>query len=182
MRIVGIDPSFTRTGVCFLEDKTPSFLSIRSDKNLSTFDRQKFILNKIFSSLKKDDIVTIEEFGVSARFAPSGKFCERIELCGMLKLCLPKKTGLPWLSITPSMLKSFATGRSTAHKEDVIAAVETRWRVKPSNNDEADAFVLAEYTRSVIFEDTLEKAKIRKFLDFENNRHKMQQIKFSSFA
>lgn len=182
MRIVGIDPSFTRTGMCILEGENHSFISISSDKHMNTFDRQKAILSGVCSNLKKYDIVTLEEFGVSARFAPSGKFCERIELCGMLKLVLPKMTRLPWLSITPSMLKSFATGKSTSHKDDVMKAIEQRWKVKPANNDDGDAFVLAKYTQSVIFDDAMEKNRIKKFLSFENNEYKMKMIKFSSFA
>ena len=182
MRIVGIDPSFTRTGMCILEGENHSFLSISSDKHLNTFDRQKAILSGVCSNLKKYDIVMLEEFGVSARFAPSGKFCERIELCGMLKLVLPKMTYLPWLSIFPSMLKSFATGKSTAHKEDVLDAIEKRWKVKPANNDEGDAFVLAQYTKSVIYEDLKEARRLKQFILFGDNEHKLKQIKFFSFA
>ena len=182
MRIVGIDPSFTRTGVCIFEGENYSFFSLSSDKRQNTFARQKRILNDVCIKLKKYDIVTIEEFGVSARFSPSGKFCERIELCGMLKLCIPKITKLPWLSITPSMLKSFATGKSTSHKEDVLEAIERRWNIRPANNDEGDAFVLAQYTRAVIEDEATEKSKIGKFTSFGDNEHKLKQIKFFAFA
>ncbi len=181
MRFVGIDPSFSRTGVCILGQNYSFFESVNSDKKANTFARQKQIVHSICALLQKNDIVTIEEFGISARFAPSGKFCERIELCGMLKMCIPIKTKLPWLSITPSMLKSFATGKATSHKDEVMEAISKRWGVTPSNNDEGDAFVLAMYTKSVLQDDVLEKKRLKKFLEFGDNASKVKKIKFQVF-
>lgn len=177
MRLIGIDPSFSRTGVCVIDGDAVTFTSIKSDKSLSIFDRQKQLLRGCKQLLQKDDIVTFEDFSVSARFAPSGRFCERIELCGMLKLVCPMITKLPWLCITPSMLKSFATGHSTCHKEEVMKAITEKWGMVAANNDEADAYVLARYTKAVFDNESEHAKKIEKFLSYNENEIYVESIR-----
>ena len=96
MRIVGIDLSLSRTGVCALEEKKdPLFISIKSDRSANIFKRQKAIVTQVRGVLREDDIVVFQDFGVSEKTPPSGRFVERIELCGMLKLVAPTVTKLP---------------------------------------------------------------------------------------
>ncbi|MBQ7606512.1 MAG: hypothetical protein IJU76_00775 [Desulfovibrionaceae bacterium] len=74
MRFVGHDPSFSRTGACILGDKVVQLQSIKSSKKDAVFDRQKQILRGVSALLARGDIVTFEEFGISARFVPSGRY------------------------------------------------------------------------------------------------------------
>ena len=184
-RIVGIDPSFTRTGVCILDNcqtdtPHPTFYSITSSKKYSVFERQKQIVNNIKNLLHVGDVVIFEDFAISARFSPSGRFCERIELCGMLKLISPCITKLPWLVIAPTMLKSFMTNKSTAHKIEVINAVKSQDIIpvkQDINDDEADAFVLALYTYNIFYNQNFNTKKQDKFLNYSSNATGCKQIR-----
>lgn len=179
MRIVGIDPSLSRTGICALEEsKKPFFISIKSDRSANIFKRQKAIVTQVRSVLREDDIVVFEDVGVSPRVIPSGKFVERIELCGMLKLVCPSVTKLPWLSILAPMMKSFIMENGDAHNDEVVEAIRTKWAANPSNDDEAEAYGLARYARSVLFNEEIHEKKNQKFVAYGQNFTHLTKIRF----
>ena len=179
MRVIGIDPSLRNTGLCIIdEDENICTYSLGSPPSWRIFPRQRHIVHSIGEYLKKDDVVVFEDFGVSARFAPSGKFCERIELCGMLKFFCYNCTGVPWLSITPTALKSFIAGKSSAHKEEVFESVKNVWHVPASNDDEADAFGLARYGLAILKNESIYEKKIKKCIDYGLNREHLAAIRF----
>ena len=67
------------------------------------------------------------------------------EIAGVLKyLC--RTQGLPLVSVWPSHLKQWATGRGKAGKPDMVAAAEIELGVKiaKSHHDVADAYFLAQ--------------------------------------
>ena len=179
MRVVGIDPSLSRTGVCIISDAGVRTTSVKAAcRAAGMFRRQRELVSGVCNYLMRGDVVVFEDFGVSARFAPSGRFCERIELCGMLKLVCPAVTRLPWLSVAPTMLKGFVAGKSSARKDDVLAAVRRRWEVPAKNDDEADAFGLARYALAVL---NGEREYGRRLVTFESygvNREHLAQIRF----
>ena len=178
MRIVGIDPSLQQTGVCILEaGQPPETLSIRSKKQESVYRRQRQILSDVKDCLLIHDIVVLEDFGISARFAPSGCFCERLELLGMLKLMCPAVTHLPWLSMAPTMLKRFVTGKGTAHKDEVEMAVRVTWGVPVHNDDEADAYGLARYAQAVLYEEPAYASRREKFEAYGVNGAHLKAIR-----
>jgi Holliday junction resolvasome RuvABC endonuclease subunit len=178
MRIVGVDPSLSRTGVCVYAGDVPTAHSISASNRLSIYERQLFMVSGVRSFLERGDAVVLEEFGVSVRFAPSGRFVERIEICGMLKFLIPFVTGLPWLSVPPTLLKSFVAGRGSARKEEVLERVRTQWGAAVLNDDEADAFGLAAYARAVLNDDQRYAKKIEKFIAFSGNRAALAKIVF----
>jgi len=181
VRIVGIDPSLSRTGVCVIdaEDASVTLHSITSKSSDDIFSRQKKAVHAVRALLCAGDVTVFEDFGVSARFAPSGRFCERIEMCGMLKLIAPLVTGLPWLTLSPPLLKGFATGRTSAHKREVIQAVLRDWGVSARNDDEADAFVLARYALAVLAGESCFAKRISRFEAYSQNRQNLTTIRFS---
>ncbi len=179
MRIVGIDLSLSRTGVCALEEKKdPLFISIRSDRSANIFKRQKAIVKQIRGVLREDDIVVFEDFALSEKNAPSGKFIERIELCGMLKLVVPSVTNLPWLSALAPMMKSFIIGVGDATNDALVETIRTQWGANPSNDDEAGAFGLARYARSVLFNEEIHEKKNQKFVAYGQNFTHLTKIRF----
>ena len=178
MRFIGIDPSLSRTGLCICSDAGVEVYSISPSKKLTVLERQLVMVTGACAKLKKGDIVALEDFGVSSRFAPSGRFVERIEICGMLKMLLSTVTGLPGFSIPPNLLKSFVAGKASAKKTDVVAAVRERWKIDVNNDDEADAFGLARYAKAVFENDHRHSRNIQKFLDFSDNRAAMHKVKF----
>lgn len=50
---------------------------------------------------------------------------------------------IPWIEVPPTQLKQFATGKGNANKEIILQQVYKRWGVEFSDNNQADAFVLA---------------------------------------
>jgi Holliday junction resolvasome RuvABC endonuclease subunit len=178
MRYVGIDPSLSRTGLCIIDDAGIEARSLPTSRKLSIYDRQLQIVKSAAAQIRAGDIVVLEEFGISARFAPSGRFVERIEICGMLKFLLPKVTGLPWFSVPPNLLKKFVTGKASSKKDEVISSVRDNWKVMVNNDDEADAFGLAAYARSVFTGDRKFLHLIAKFLQFESNQASFNKVSF----
>lgn len=180
MRIVGIDPSLRRTGVCVISDAGDvSVASLTTGNRDGVFFRQRNMVSLVKQCLRADDVVVLEEFGVSARFAPSGRFVERIELCGMLKLIAPAITRLPWLHVPPALLKSFVAGKSGARKEEMTAAVRLEWGMPVANDDEGDAFGLARYAQAVLSQETRFGKKLAAFEKYGENRAHLARIRFS---
>lgn len=178
MRIVGIDPSLSRTGICIIADADVQTYSVTGSSKLNLFQRQRALVNGVLRHLKRGDVAVFEDFGISARFAPSGRFCERIELCGMLKLASYAVTNFPWLSLSPTMLKSFVAGKSSAHKEDMLEAVRTKWSVPVQNDDEADAFGLARYAQAMLFQEKQYAKLQQKFEKYGVNQAHLAKIRF----
>jgi Holliday junction resolvasome RuvABC endonuclease subunit len=178
MRDVGIDPSLSRTGICILSGEHVIVKSIKTSRKMSVFERQTIAVAEAKTFIQRGEIVALEEFGISARFAPSGRFVERIEMCGMLKFLSPRVTGLPWFCVPPNLLKKFVTGKASAKKIAVMAATREKWRVQASNDDEADAFGLAAYVRAVFTEDHRFVRLSSDFLRFGDNLSAYNKIKF----
>jgi hypothetical protein len=146
-RYVGVDLSLSRTGICILDGDIVRFHDFSSPGKEAIRKKQEWMITSIFKILSPDDVLVLEDFGVSSRFSPSGRFVERIEMCGMLKWCC-RNFHFPWLSAQPSLIKSFATGKSSAHKDEVFLSVSEVWKVSPRNHDQADAFILAALGRA----------------------------------
>ena len=179
MQIIGIDLSLSSTGVCVLEHgELPKLLSIKTKRSQAVFDRQLEIVSRLRQILKSNDIVVMEDLGVSAQYQPSGRLFERIELCGMIKLVAQAITGFPWFLATPSMLKSFVAGKASARKEDVVKAVKDVWKIPVGNDDEADAFGLAMYALAAFTEDPKYKTKTAKFLSYSSNVANFKRLSF----
>lgn len=179
MRFVGIDPSLSRTGVAIIDNESVELHSVKADAKYSIYRKQRSLVKQIRELLKRNDIVIFEDFGVSARFAPSGRFCERIELLGMLELVCPAATTLPWLSVAPTMLKSFLTGKSSSHKSEVLAEVNSRWGVDASNDDEADAYGLAKFGQAMVLDEEPHRKRKVKFEKYGMNKEHLAILRFS---
>ena len=59
---------------------------------------------------------------------------------------------IPWLEVSPSQVKQFATGKGNANKEVVLQQVYKRWGVEFNDNNQADAYVLAQIGRAYLSE------------------------------
>lgn len=184
MRIVGVDPSLTCTGVCIMDEHTVLRLfSIKTKRTDSDYSRQCQMVNGVRDILRKGDVVVLEDFAFAARGGVSGKAAERIEICGMIKFLAPLITGCPFFEVRPSHLKSFATGRSTSHKSDVVFSVRMDWGQDVANNDEADAFILAQMGRVAIWKPEelyigSKRRAVEKLERWKGNPFAMRQLQF----
>lgn len=70
------------------------------------------------------------------------------ELGGIVKLSHATVFGTDPTVVPPTSLKKFVTGKGTASKDDMVSAVQSKWKADITNNNIADAYGLAEYARN----------------------------------
>lgn len=143
MKCIGIDLSLTSTGI---SDGVTYADRIRP-KTLTGFPRIRLIRETVRTYLHAADLAVIEGLAYNAFDAGS----ERAGLHWIIRERLDY-WGIPTAVVTPAQLKLYATGIGNAHKDEVLAAVIRQWPVALdiSNNDEADAAVLAAMGRDFL--------------------------------
>jgi len=153
MLIIGIDPSLTATGIVVLRDgKVELAETTKNRPELWTIDRVKLIYQRIIDIVENltdgeqwqaPDLIVIEGFS----YGSTGRKLFDIAYLGWrireeLER-LREQDNIPWIEVPPTQLKRFATGKGNANKEIILQQVYKRWGVELSDNNQADAFVLA---------------------------------------
>jgi crossover junction endodeoxyribonuclease RuvC len=163
--IIGIDPSLTSTGIVVLRDGEIEIAQTTKNKpELGTICRVHSILHQIIGTLndmddiykpelsQAPDLIVIEGFSYGSK----GRSVFDIAYLGWrIREELERlRTGdnIPWLEVPPSQLKKFATGQGNANKEIILQQVYKRWGVEFSDNNQADAYVLAQIGRAYLGE------------------------------
>jgi len=132
-RILALDLSLTRTGVC---EDDGACSCIRTDK-LRGMPRIDHIARQVQRLAGGVDLVVIEGYS----YASANQAHQVGELGGCVRFLL-HRLGVPWVDVAPSTLKKFATGRGNAGKDEMIAAAIRRFGFAGSDNNEADAYLL----------------------------------------
>ena len=140
MKIVGIDPSLTSTGVAVLPNKT---YTIKSKQR--GVARLVEIRDAIKEEIADADIVILENYA----YCRANQAHQIGELGGVLRVLLTE-FGVKWKTVAPGQLKKFATGKGNAKKEHILQQVYKRWGVECKTSDEADAFTLAKIGQALI--------------------------------
>jgi crossover junction endodeoxyribonuclease RuvC len=160
MLIIGIDPSLTSTGIVVLRDgKVELAVTTKNKPALGTIDRVRLIYERIVcvaesltdgEKWQAPDLIVIEGFSYGSKgrsvfdIAYLGwRIREELER-------LRTEDNIPWLEVPPSQLKKFATGQGNANKEIILQQVYKRWGVEFSDNNQADAYVLAQIGRAYL--------------------------------
>ncbi len=143
--VMGIDPKITGTGVVVLEKGEMihhETIKSNSEGIMRALDIEDRILrlNESFFA----DVVVIEGYGFASK-----KIVTTAELVGILKRAFVCEF-LPFITVAPTQLKQFATGKGSSKKEFVMLEVFKRWGVEFKTDDEADAFVLAKIGHALI--------------------------------
>jgi crossover junction endodeoxyribonuclease RuvC len=142
IRTLGIDPSLRGTGVCFLTGDvlTPHFLpenKLRGAKRLVELRRR--LDDHLVLVRPKPQIAVIEGYSYDS----INRLADLAEWGGQVKVELFGH-GVPYIVVTPTQLKQFATGNGSADKDKVMEWVEKKWGLCVDGNDNlADAAVLA---------------------------------------
>ena len=142
MRIIGIDPGTAKMGVCYISGsmKHPSF-----DCNLHVSDK-KMTINAKFQFMIAYAIGQIEannpELVVCEYpFSIQGHAKVLVEMFGAFRYhCLIN--GIPFLPLSQSRIKKYATGEGKAEKSAMVMRVYKEFNLELSD-DEADAFWIA---------------------------------------
>lgn len=160
--IIGIDPSLTSTGIVVLRgNKVELAVTTKNEPALGTIDRVRLIYERIVDiqenlsdgeKWQAPDLIVIEGFSYGSKgrsvfdIAYLGwRIREELEW-------LKEQDNIPWLEVPPSQLKKFATGQGNANKEIILQQVYKRWGVEFSDNNQADAYVLAQIGRAYLGE------------------------------
>lgn len=145
-RIVGLDLSLTATGLAFIRpDSAAGVQTLKSKgaKDASLAERALRIHNlarDIIIAACTADVVVIEQ---PAYNQTGGSHHDRSGLWWLVVDALADEE-LRIVEATPQAVKTYATGKGNASKDEVLAAVVRRYPdVEVANNNEADALVLA---------------------------------------
>ncbi len=141
--IVAFDLSLTATGAIALDDAGLCLAreTIKTDTSMQGRQRLTFIADKAVEFVQRyDPMVVMKEapaYGASWAVTAIGMVHGAVDYA-MEKAAQP----IP-IAVSPSTLKKFATGRGVGEKGDIKMWVLDKWGAKFSDNNQADAYVLA---------------------------------------
>ena len=163
MKCLGLDLSYTRTGIVLLESEENGHLSgIKLIDSLAMkFPPAEKRLAKAYGTISSElavgrraafnsiDLVVIEDpiYGVFSKFSkiiPTASL-KLAELAAIWKVFLEIRN-LPYLTVSPTAVKRFITGRGDADKVLVASEIKRRYAIafaKDPGNDLSDATALA---------------------------------------
>ena len=78
----------------------------------------------------------------------AGRVFELGECGGMVKMCL-HDAGIPFVVVPPASLKLFVSSNGSSDKEAMRRAVLAKWKVDIEQDDQCDAYGLAQLARSL---------------------------------
>lgn len=144
---IGLDLSLTASGICILREdwSTPRFDTLKN--KLRGPERliwiTKSIRDQIAGYSPEDTEVVIEDYSFgSFDKGQRGK----AELHGVVKAML-FEMGYDVIWVAPTALKKFASGKGSAGKDIILKCVYQLWGYDLTDNNQADAAVLAHMGR-----------------------------------
>lgn len=135
IRILGVDPSLTRTGLC-LPDGTTTDMPTDPKTWPNPFARIARIANEVFRYVGLADIVVIEGAMMSTRVGP-----ETMWLHYEIRRYL-WASRVPFVDIAPASRQKYACGSGKDRGKDAVLAAAIRAGSDCTNNDAADAWWL----------------------------------------
>lgn len=164
--VVGIDASLTGTALCFYDPDTgqhaayrlkPKTKGVRRLLEIEMFVYQRLHLLRFVS----DEVshICLEDYAMGAK----GKTFHMGEGGGAVKMAVVRalgsnhKVAYPTL-VSPTALKKFVLGKSQGEKSDMKMATLKRWGAEFSDDNECDAFGLAQVATLLVREDLAEAA------------------------
>ena len=112
----------------------------RFDGGGMRFVKLKGKLNETLNAYSLDQVVYEEvrrHLGTDAAHVYGGMLAILTEWC--------ERNKIPYEGVPVGTIKKFATGKGNAPKADMILAVNTRWGIDVSDDNEADAIALFRY-------------------------------------
>jgi crossover junction endodeoxyribonuclease RuvC len=139
MRVLGLDPSLTATGVA-LPDGSVSTIAVKLPKvglrHVRETNRLVAIRDRVAALLDGVDLVVVEGYSYGSGFQAH----QLGELGGVLRVLLAE-AGVAWVEVAPTRVKKYATGKGNAGKADMLLAAQVAG-VATNSHNEADAWLL----------------------------------------
>lgn len=149
--VVGLDMSLTATGFCIKMGPHLDYETIKSSTKSAPDDiaRVRKIVNAVSDRLPPPSgvaMICMENY-FTGRI---GTAQQLIALSTVMRLAL-YEDGYPFFIISPSQLKKFASGKGNCDKSIVVREVYKRWGVDATDDNQADAAVLAHIAHALVF-------------------------------
>ena len=147
MRVIGVDQSMNHTGVCILDlDGRNEKLSLIEPRKLYGAARLAAIRDALRRLLegKRFAIGTLEGYSHGS----VGPKFELGEVGAIVKLALFDVCQSVYV-VAPKQLKKFVTANGSADKHDVMHAIQEQWGVYIRDDNQADAYGLAQIARQL---------------------------------
>lgn len=144
--LLALDLSLTETGYCIFNANGLYVTGGVIKTKLRDTDRLYYIKNNINALLVKHKIkhAIIENYAYAAR----GQVFNIGELGGVIKLLL-FESDINIITVPPTTLKKFVTGKGNAKKELMLKYVYKKFKFDTDNNNICDAFALGKYWFSI---------------------------------
>lgn len=140
--LLALDLSLTETGYCMFNAQGMYFTGGVIKTKLRDTERLFYIKNHIGALLVKHKIkhAIIENYAYAAK----GQVFNIGELGGVIKLLLFENK-IDYVTVAPTALKKFITGKGNAKKELMLKYVYKKYNFDTDNNNICDAFALGKY-------------------------------------
>lgn len=147
---VGIDPSYSSTGLVVLDNKNNEpviAMTIKAGVPTERFhDRIKKLLDKLAECILKYNLEDVYVVMEGASFASEFNAFKLGKLSGVVEFFLGENK-VSYSLVAPTYVKKVASGSGNANKEQVIKGVRERWGYRHSNSDINDAYTMAQIAR-----------------------------------
>lgn len=144
VKVVGIDPNLTSTGLVMLQGDKHQNKVLKSGKKgakrLADLGEQL----TAFLAQHKPELAAIEGYAYAKKFGR-----EALGEWGGIARYVMEQLSIPFIEIPPTQLKKYATGRGDSSKPRVIVGVYKLWGAEFDTDDEFDAYVLARIAQAV---------------------------------
>lgn len=152
MRIMGVDTS-TKTGYVIMDEDGEVFkVGVLHHKpcpnRFERFEQYELDLLHLIT-MYEVDLVMIEGYAYAGKFNNSLQY----ELGACIRMMLHKQDVI-FVEVAPTGLKKFVTGKGNAKKDLMLLGVYKRWEFDTEDDNEADAYGLAQFGRAMIGEPT----------------------------
>jgi crossover junction endodeoxyribonuclease RuvC len=144
--VIGLDLSLTSTGIAvynIIDDNIFTLAVSTSSKDIymARYSKILKVIKDIDHFLLPVSLFFIEGYSLGS-FGKSSAMSNLIELGGIIKYDLASR-GRSYISVPPTTLKKFITGKGNSKKEDIKLALYKKYGQEFKTSDEADAFSLA---------------------------------------
>ena len=161
----GIDLSLSNTGLIIIDEEGDIVLekSIKTSPSgiktsVATIERIQNITHKIMEQLLRKNInkVAIEGFSYGSK----GSALFQIAYLGYRVREAMLNNDIDVIEPTPGQLKQFATGKGTTKKSEIMLQVYKKWGKEFSDDNLADAYVLAQILKGLENKNGLNKIQL----------------------
>lgn len=132
MRVVGIDPSLSATGIAHADG---ALSTVGGDSKLGDL-RLARLADAVAEAIVDADLVVLEDLPTHAK---SAGLTGRSQ--GVVRLALVN-AGVPYTAVVPAVLKRYATGRGNAMKTDMRMELYKRTGLDLRDDNQVDAWWL----------------------------------------